>query len=61
MQTTVYYADKYLRLSVADGDKIESDSINNQRELLNHFLETHPEIKFHKERVDDGYRDASDY
>ena len=55
MQTTVYYADKYLRLSVADGDKIESDSINNQRELLNHFLETHPEIKFHKERVDDGY------
>ena len=49
MQTTVYYADKYLRLSVADGDKIESDSINNQRELLNHFLETLPDIKFHKE------------
>ena len=55
MQTTVYYADEYMRLSVADGDKIESDSINNQRELINHFLKSHPEIHFHKERVDDGY------
>ena len=53
MQT--YYADEYLRLSVADGDKAESDSINNQRELIDLFLKSHPEIKLHKERVDDGY------
>ena len=53
MQT--YYADEYLRLSVADGDKAASDSINNQRELIDLFLKSHPEIKLHKERVDDGY------
>lgn len=40
MQT--YYADEYLRLSVADGDKAESDSINNQRELIDLFFEIAP-------------------
>lgn len=55
MQTAIYYADEYMRLSVADGDKAESDSINNQRELINSFLKSYPEIKLHKERIDDGY------
>lgn len=48
---------KYLRLSVDDGDKIESDSIENQRNLLDYniyklFPNEDVEII---ELVDDGY------
>lgn len=50
-----YNADLYLRLSREDGDKAESDSIANQRDLLLTFLSSHPEIRLHKVRVDDGY------
>lgn len=51
----IYNADLYLRLSREDGDKSESDSIANQRNLLMDFLKSHPEIKLHKIRIDDGY------
>jgi DNA invertase Pin-like site-specific DNA recombinase len=57
----VYNADVYLRLSKEDGDivdskiKSESDSIVNQKELINEFLKNHPEIHIHKYRVDDGF------
>ena len=50
-----YTAAIYLRLSREDGDKAESDSIHNQRELINDFLAKHPEIKKVQEYVDDGY------
>ena len=30
---------KYLRLSIDDGDKIESDSIENQRDLLDYNIQ----------------------
>lgn len=50
-----YFADLYLRLSREDGDKAESDSISNQRELLTAFLTKHPEIQLHEILVDDGY------
>ncbi len=50
-----YNADLYLRLSREDGDKAESESIANQRDLLLAFLSVHPEIHLHKVRVDDGY------
>ena len=30
---------KYLRLSIDDGDKIESDSIENQRNLLDYNIQ----------------------
>lgn len=50
-----YNADLYLRLSREDGDKTESESIANQRDLLLAFLSVHPEIHLHKVRVDDGY------
>ena len=50
-----YYADLYLRLSKEDGDKVESDSISNQRDLLMAFVENHPEITLRSVRVDDGY------
>ena len=51
----IYKADLYLRLSLKDGDKAESDSITNQRDLLMAFLTKYPEIKLNEVRIDDGY------
>lgn len=45
----------YLRLSREDGDKLESDSIRNQRSLINDFVKQHPEITLVDEYIDDGY------
>ncbi len=50
-----YTAEAYYRLSREDGDKIESDSISNQRALIQEFLAMHPNISLYKEQVDDGY------
>ncbi len=50
-----YYAGLYYRLSQEDGDKAESDSIQNQRELIKDFLRKHPEISNYREFADDGY------
>ena len=47
--------DLYMRLSVEDNDKLESDSIKNQRELLRAYAESHPELEVVDEYVDDGY------
>jgi len=52
---TPFVADIYLRLSKEDGDKEESDSIANQRDLILDFLKSHPDISIHKIRIDDGY------
>ena len=56
---SVYTADAYFRLSKEDGDKVESDSIINQKALVREFLKTHPEIQVYKEKVDDGYTGVS--
>lgn len=45
----------YLRLSREDGDKYESDSIKNQRQLIEDFLKDKPRMKFVREYADDGY------
>ncbi len=50
----------YIRLSLADedtGEKAESNSIGNQRELINRFLDRHPQLKDapRTEFVDDGF------
>ena len=55
LNTDVYNADIYLRLSREDGDKEESDSITNQRELILEFLKSREDIRIHAVRVDDGY------
>lgn len=55
LNTDVYNADIYLRLSREDGDKEESDSIMNQRELILEFLKSREDIRIHAVRVDDGY------
>ena len=55
MPENEYMADIYLRLSKEDGDKEESDSIGNQRDLILDFLKSMPDVKVHKIRIDDGY------
>lgn len=45
----------YLRLSRSDGDQQESNSIKNQRALLNDYLGKHTELHKVDEYVDDGY------
>ena len=52
----------YIRLSMADedtgsGSKAESDSIGNQRMLINHYLDNHPTLSKYPrlEFADDGY------
>ena len=44
----------YYRLSKEDGDKIESDSISNQRLLVTEYASEHG-IPIIEEYVDDGY------
>lgn len=54
-ETTIYNAVDYLRLSKEDGDKTESDSISNQRDLITNFVKSMPEIRLCSERIDDGF------
>ena len=47
---------EYIRLSVEDGDdKVESNSIINQRALLNDYIKNNPEFKLYDYYVDDGF------
>ncbi|MDR1059716.1 MAG: recombinase family protein [Clostridiales bacterium] len=64
MDERKYRAVKYIRLSVADGkkdrdgsriEKIESDSVANQRKFIDEWLSRHPEIEAVSEEVDDGF------
>lgn len=59
-----YYAAMYLRLSKEDGDastgeKKESNSIANQRKLIEDYLKKHPEITLTQEFCDDGFTGAN--
>lgn len=49
----------YLRLSREDGDKQESDSIRNQRELIKEYLSKNKNLNYVGEYVDDGYSGTS--
>lgn len=50
-----YRAAKYLRLSYTDEKAVESDSITNQKKLIDDFLNNNPDIEAVSERIDDGY------
>ena len=50
-----YRADGYLRLSYTADGTVESDSIANQRKLIQDFVAGQPDIELVSERVDDGY------
>lgn len=45
----------YIRLSRDDGDKQESNSVTNQREILKEHLKLHPDIELYDFYVDDGW------
>ena len=45
----------YCRLSREDGDRVESDSIGNQRKLLEEYIENHPDLAAVECYADDGY------
>ena len=56
MQEIKYKAIKYIRLSNADENgNHESDSVGNQRKLIDEYLSKHPEIEVVGEKVDDGW------
>lgn len=59
MSNKIYNACIYARLSRDDGDKLESDSITNQKALIRDFLSKHPEIHVVSEKTDDGYSGVS--
>ena len=50
-----YRATEYLRLSYANDHSGESDSISNQKKLVQDFLANHPDIQLVSTQVDDGY------
>ena len=54
-ETKEWMTADYTRLSKEDGDKEESDSINNQKALIQHYTESHPELRLVKHYSDDGY------
>ena len=45
----------YIRLSREDGEKVESNSITSQREILKEYLKLHPDIELHDFYIDDGW------
>ena len=50
-----YKATAYIRLSYTDDHSSESDSVSNQRKLIEIFVERSPEIEVVYELIDDGY------
>ena len=51
----IFKAVKYIRLSYTDDKTVESNSVTNQRKLIDDFVAQHPEIEIVAEKVDDGY------
>lgn len=50
-----YKATAYIRLSYTDDRSSESDSVANQRKLIENFVERNPDIEVISEKIDDGY------
>ena len=50
-----YKATAYIRLSYSDDHSSESDSVSNQRKLIENFVERNPDIEVVSEKIDDGY------
>lgn len=50
-----YKAAAYVRLSYTDDRQNESDSVGNQRRLIEDFVQRNPDIEIVMEKIDDGY------
>lgn len=46
---------KYIRLSREDGDDRESESVENQRDIIDNYIQGHKDLIAVGEYVDDGY------
>lgn len=55
MQKNIWIAAKYLRLSIEDGDKEESESIVNQSILIDNYMKTTSDITIVETFKDDGF------
>lgn len=55
MQKNMWVAAKYLRLSIEDGDKEESESIVNQSILIDNYMKTISDITIVETFKDDGF------
>lgn len=55
----IYKAALYIRLSREDGDKPESESVVNQKRILDSFIAAQPDIEPVDYYVDDGFSGAS--
>ena len=58
-QLKTYNAALYIRLSREDGDKIESDSVVNQKRILENFVASQPDIELADTYIDDGFSGAN--
>lgn len=54
-KNSIYKTAVYLRLSRDDFNKVESDSISNQRNLILNYLKEHTDLEYVSEYIDDGY------
>ena len=59
MRPRTYNAALYIRLSREDGDKPESDSVVNQKRILENFVNSQPDIELSDCYIDDGYSGAT--
>ena len=50
-----FKATAYIRLSYTDDRSSESDSVSNQRKLIENFVQRNPDIEIVSEKIDDGY------
>ena len=55
MKNKIYKVAKYMRLSRDDGDDRESESIENQRDIIDNYINEKEDLKEIKEYVDDGF------
>lgn len=55
MKNSKYKVAKYMRLSRDDGDDRESESIENQRDIIDNYIKEHEDLQLIGEYVDDGF------
>jgi hypothetical protein len=55
MKKSKYKVAKYMRLSRDDGDDRESESIENQRDIIDNYIEEHDDLEVVGEYADDGF------
>ena len=59
IQILKYNIGAYIRISNEEKDKLESNSINNQRVLINEYIAKHQDLNLIDYYIDDGYSGTS--